>query len=184
LEKLESACARNIPKLRELLDLSLDSSREIVLKPKPGDISKTLQQSIQNVQELAETKKVSLTLQNIDSLAITHDALQLERVFTNLIKNAVEAAETHKSNAPQVAISVENALNGATIRIEDTGPGFSESLQIFRPLKTTKVHGYGLGLFVSRKIVEAHRGELTAGMSPTLGGAQFTVLIPNLEANV
>ncbi len=184
LEKLVSACSRNIPKIRELLDLSLDSSREIVLKPRNTDLSKTLRQSIQNIQELADAKGVEIVSSSISVFEVNHDSLQLERVFTNLIKNAVEAAQDCDPQNRRVEITADMAPSGTKISVEDSGSGFSNKNQIFRPLKTTKAHGHGLGLFVSKKIVQAHLGDLEADISPCLGGAKFTVHLPNKETHV
>ena len=178
LNRLESACARNIPKVKELLELSLDSSREIVLKPKPQDISNTVSQSIQNVQELADAKGVEIVSNAVESIQLNHDRLQLERVFTNLIKNAIEATENQSTFPKRVEIFSKTTPTGIEVRVEDSGSGFADLKQIFRPLKTTKTHGYGLGLFVSKKIVEAHLGILTAQNSEKLGGASFTVSLP------
>jgi signal transduction histidine kinase len=184
LDRLESACSRNIPKLRELLDLSLDSSREITLKPTRSDLSKTVQQAVLNIQELAEANNVTIDSQALDAVVLNHDSLQFERVLTNLLKNAVEAASEKRSKDGRVAITTESTPVGLTIRIDDNGPGFPAPNHFIRPLKTTKPHGHGLGLFVSKKIVQAHHGSLEAGRSEKLGGACVTIRIRQEEVVV
>jgi signal transduction histidine kinase len=101
----------------------------------------------------------------------------LERVFTNLIKNGIEAAGDHSLGYRRVEISICNTESTVSVHIEDTGPGFPASQQVFRPLRTTKIHGHGLGLFVSRKIVQAHQGALEVGTSARLGGARVSVTL-------
>lgn len=178
--KLLAACVRNIPKIKEIVDLSLDTSREIVLKPREADISKTIDQAISILDEIAKAKGVTLTKEVSGPLFSVHDPVQLERAFTNIIKNAIEAVDEASG---QKVVSVKAIQNENEVRIvfEDTGLGISDLESIVRPLKSTKLHGTGLGLFVSRKILEAHAGTLKAGRSDDFGGAKFIVTLPAVE---
>lgn len=183
LEKLASACSRNIPKIQEVVNLSLDSSREVVVKLNSQDLAQTLRQSVGNVSGIAEGKKVRISADIVETLSVAHDKLQLERVLTNLLKNAIEATEETSRSERLVSVSVsETDSNGVRLEIEDNGNGLKDGENVFRPLKTTKRHGYGLGLFVSKKIVEAHNGQITTGRSARLGGALFTVTLPRGQA--
>ena len=185
LEKLASACSRNVPKIQEVVDLSLDSSREVTVNLNSNDLAQTLRSSIGNVASIAEAKKVTLTSDVIEAVAVAHDRLQMERVLTNLIKNAIEATDDSPRSQREVHISVAGTeARGITLDIEDSGPGLKTMDSVFRPLKTTKRHGYGLGLFVSKKIMDAHRGQIITGRSERLGGARFTVVLPGKEAGV
>lgn len=183
LEKLYSACSRNIPKIRDIVDISLDTSREISLHPIPKDVSETIRQAITNLDEVTKARGVRVLNELHKPLALIHDPIQLERVFTNLIKNAAEAAdESKKTKAIRISASCDP--NFIHLDIEDSGPGLTDPALVFRPLKSTKTHGIGLGLFVSRKIIEAHQGQLIAGKSEILGGAKFTVKLPLQEARI
>ncbi|MFN8945705.1 MAG: ATP-binding protein, partial [Pseudobdellovibrionaceae bacterium] len=66
-----------------------------------------------------------------------------------------------------------------SVVIEDSGTGLPEQVDsIFRLLKSTKPHGSGLGLLISKKIIEAHHGRIIASQSEELKGAQFEILLP------
>ena len=131
-------------------------------------------------------KNITIHFENAPESAIAvHDPIQLERVFTNILKNAVEAVETSPKTEKSVKVGFDQSTSGmAKIIIEDNGPGLPvKPDSVFRLLKSTKPHGSGLGLLVSRKIVEAHGGNLTASNSPELKGAKFEIQIP-LEAHL
>lgn len=101
------------------------------------------------------------------------DPDQLHQVLLNLIENARQAVGT----AGEITITTRrNELLSVLIEVADTGPGIppDQLAQIFQPFFTTKTRGSGLGLAVSRKIVEAHGGTLTARNLPG-GGAAFTL---------
>jgi PAS domain S-box-containing protein len=111
---------------------------------------------------------------------------ELRQVFTNLITNAAEAAGPHG----RVQVLLESELPadtrpGAMVTISDSGPGVPESVQakLFKPFFTTKGElGTGLGLWVSRGIVEKHGGkiELTNSTDPAYPGAAVRVYLPAL----
>ena len=108
------------------------------------------------------------------------DRVQLEQVAFNLLQNAIDAL-TETAAGPKIA-QVETAAAGAdrvTLTVRDTGPGLPPggAGRVFERFYTTKPNGVGMGLAISRSIVEAHGGELY--LSPTVGGgAAFTVALP------
>ena len=124
---------------------------------------------------------------------VTHDADQLEQVFINLIKNAVEASPpggtlriTLEPTAPGVRAGEQRppfAGPGVRACVEDQGGGIGpDALRtLFEPFFTTKPGGTGLGLYISHDIVKRHGGALTV-TSELGGGAAFTVELP-LEPN-
>lgn len=90
------------------------------------------------------------------------DRLQIEQVILNLVKNAIDALRT---TGPAGIVTVSTRLTPAgraEVRVHDNGPGFPEASrqELFVPFHTTKTEGVGLGLSISRSIVEAHGGEL------------------------
>lgn len=178
LEKLYSACTRNIPKIKSIVDLSLDSGREISMKPELADVGEAVEQALDTLAELAIAKGVRLTGDTQGPILALHDPVQLERVVVNLVKNAIEATD-HVAREKIVRVSAKASDAGVIVEVEDSGLGLASPNTLFRPLKSSKTHGIGLGLFVSKKIVEAHAGRLETGSSPELGGARFTVHLPN-----
>jgi len=102
------------------------------------------------------------------------DRIQVQQAVTNLVRNGVDAV----AGRPDGCVIVTGRCiddDGYEITVEDNGPGMDENLkdQMFRPMTTTKAGGMGLGLSVTRSIVESHGGALIVGRSP-LGGAAFS----------
>jgi two-component system sensor kinase FixL len=101
------------------------------------------------------------------------DRVQIQQVVLNLIRNAVDAMED--SPLRKLAISVRRSEGDqAEVSVADIGPGIGPEIadQLFQPFITTKRHGMGVGLSISRTIVEAHGGRLWAESNPE-GGATF-----------
>ncbi|MCB0602319.1 MAG: GHKL domain-containing protein [Saprospiraceae bacterium] len=101
----------------------------------------------------------------------------MEQVFINLIKNALEAMTKTDDPVLQVAI-IKNSQGAVEISILDNGSGISDSLadQIFVPFFTTKKNGSGIGLSLSRQIVQMHKGHIFATSIPGQGTC-FTIQI-------
>ena len=101
------------------------------------------------------------------------DKVQIQQVLINLLRNAVDAMET--SQRRELVISSEAVNEGMiSISVADTGSGISPEMtsQLFQPFVTNKRHGMGVGLSISRTIVEAHGGQIIAEPNPT-GGTIF-----------
>ena len=110
------------------------------------------------------------------------DRIQFQQAINNLVRNAVDAVAGRELGL--VRITGRSLGNqGYEIIVEDDGPGIPEDQmdRIFQPMTTTKASGMGLGLSVTRSIIESHDSVLTVGRSP-LGGAAFSFcLSPVLE---
>lgn len=120
------------------------------------------------------------------SMWVNGDETSLYRVVCNLLENAQEASE--RCDRQPVELTVQSADSHLSIAIADRGPGFAEHALIagipFLPNYTTKVNngflrGLGLGLFVSRAIVELHGGTIRL-QNRVGGGAVVTVTLPEL----
>jgi PAS domain S-box-containing protein len=109
---------------------------------------------------------------------VSVDRLQIETVLHNLVANAVDAIVA--AAAPERSIAIRAARAGPALRITvaDSGPGLPAGMteQAFRPFATTKPHGMGLGLAISRSIVENHGGRLV--VERTERGAAFSFTLP------
>jgi signal transduction histidine kinase len=108
---------------------------------------------------------VELVVDNSSSFALYADRLQLEVVLRNLLSNAFESVAQRPPGARRVCIAVRQEGAGrAAICVEDSGPGVSEATaaRLFEAFASSKTSGLGLGLLISRAIVEAHGGQLWA----------------------
>jgi signal transduction histidine kinase len=108
------------------------------------------------------------------------DAVQLQQVVINLALNAMEAMSDADCRARMLCVSVKQAGSDAVlVALRDSGPGIDadRGAMIFEPFYTTKSGGLGMGLPISRTIVEAHGGRLWAETDPA-GGATFQFTIP------
>jgi two-component system sensor kinase FixL len=110
------------------------------------------------------------------------DKVQIQQVLLNLIRNAIEAMETSDRRELTVATTADE--DTITISVTDTGPGIATEItsQLFTPFITTKRHGMGVGLSISRTIVEAHGGRIWADANPDGGTIfRFTLRAVNKE---
>ncbi len=111
--------------------------------------------------------------------AIRADRVQLQQVLLNLMLNALEAVDSGANAERRVTICTRCLENGhVLLTVRDTGPGVDiESGRLFKPFHSTKPGGLGVGLSISRTIVEAHGGSVWAENNET-GGASFHIRLP------
>ena len=103
------------------------------------------------------------------------DKVQVQQVLLNLVRNAIEAMAEAGSSRREITISTAMGDNDmATASVADTGPGIAPEIatRLFQPFITTKRHGMGVGLSISRSIVEGHGGEMWMEPNPR-GGCVF-----------
>jgi PAS domain S-box-containing protein len=108
------------------------------------------------------------------------DPVQLQQVLINLIMNAVDALRTCGDRPREILIRSAKNSEGILVQVEDSGPGVRQEQadRIFEPFFTTKPQGIGIGLSISRSIVESHGGRLWAAPGELQGARfQFTVRI-------
>lgn len=108
------------------------------------------------------------------------DRIQIGQVLLNLIRNGVDAMQDIPQAARRLTIvTCRTDTDDAEIRVYDCGPGLRQDvlLRLFEPFFSTKAEGMGIGLSISRSIVEAHGGRLSGASDPG-GGAVFTIRLP------
>jgi signal transduction histidine kinase len=177
---------KQVKKLTSLLEDMLDISRieagKLVLVPEKVDFSELVQEVCERLQEQFEAKGCIPTTHLSKELVGYWDKNRIEQVIVNLLMNALKYAP----QAP-IEISSKRFGNSMQLAIKDYGPGIPDEkhFSIFerfeRANPSRSISGLGLGLFIARQIVQAHRGKLWVESS--LGqGAKFIVelpLIPN-----
>jgi len=109
-------------------------------------------------------------------LPIRGDRIQLQQVTTNLIMNAMDAVSDLPSAERSITLSTARNGSVAELSISDVGPGIPPDKlhDIFTPFFSTKENGMGMGLSITRTIIEAHNGKIIAENQPN-GGAVFRV---------
>lgn len=159
--------------------------RDFVRRKKPRTSSTCINTLIREVHEFvaaeARHKKVAIRLELADDLsAVSADSIQIEQVVLNLIRNALEAMDDSSRRERRLTIQTSSSGDDLLeISVSDTGPGLApDSMhRIFDAFFTTKPDGMGMGLSISRTIIEAHGGRLWASSNPG-AGATFHFSLP------
>lgn len=137
-----------------------------------GDLARRAMQKV----TLTEKKNVSLAIDSDGSAVASVDPESVEMVVLNLIVNAYEAIEDHGG----VKVRAYRENGRACLSVSDDGPGIPREFiekDLFKPFKTTKKNGFGIGLFQCKHLVEAHGG--TIEVESGTGGTVFTVSFPS-----
>lgn len=159
--------------------------RDFVRRREPVRVDADLAQILRSVTRFAELEArqhgATLRLELPAALPrIWADPIMIEQVAGNLVRNAIEAMAEAQSARREVVVHARAGDHGAVVvEVADTGPGVDPGRvdQVFDPFFTTKPEGVGMGLSISRSIVESHGGSIRAGASPG-GGAAFVFALP------
>lgn len=118
-----------------------------------------------------------IEIQSIEDITLVIDAVQLEQVFINLVKNAVEAV---KSADEKGKVAISGQVNGKVFSLSfvDDGTGVSNLDNLFVPFYTTKSKGSGIGLVLCRQIIEAHGGKISLTNRLGVSGCRATIELP------
>lgn len=181
LDRIQDNGQRIVKLVTGFLEASKAEAGMINLEPKPVDLNLLLREAGQQQMALLRQKEISLQVDLKAGLPqILGDDLQLDRVFWNLVGNAIKF--TPKQGVVKLRSWVENGKVCASV--SDTGMGISKDelpmlFTEFRRLKgSANVEGTGLGLFIVKTIVEAHGGTVEA-QSDVGKGTTFTVRLPS-----
>ena len=179
LQKLRDLSVRLTRLVSTLLDVSLVDSGQLSLSPKPLDLVQLARVCIEGFTAEAEALRCELTLDGDADAAGNWDQLRLEQVFGNLITNALK----YGAGKP-IRVSVRRGEGAVQVSISDCGPGIPEEERerIFRRYHrlngTRSLPGLGLGLYLTRQIVEAHGGTIALQRSSP-EGSTFTLRLPD-----
>lgn len=173
LEEAHHGLMRMVRIVSELLQFSRTTSAD----SDDGDIRTALTDAIKSLEGQAQRRGVALELRIADDVPPL-ESTSLYQVFTNLVKNAVEAVE---GGAGRVTVEALVAAGAVEVRVADNGPGIPPAKlgTVFEPFYSTKEpgQGTGLGLAICKELVEKQAGSLVAWNRPE-GGAEFVVRIP------
>jgi PAS domain S-box-containing protein len=144
------------------------------------DMNRMIQDLVRLLHDDAIRRKVSLNVElDPDLPLVSADAIQIQQVLLNLAINGMDAMMSQASRRELTISSHSNGSAEIEIQVKDCGAGISPEIaqRIFQPFFTTKGHGIGMGLAISRTIIEAHDGRLwfTPG---DMDGSTFQFTIP------
>ncbi|HVT29771.1 MAG TPA: ATP-binding protein [Lacipirellulaceae bacterium] len=135
--------------------------------------------------ELRKRHVVLRTDLNAGLPKVSADPVQLQQVILNLVMNAIEAMDAVPESKRSLFIGSAGDQSGVTVTVRDSGPGLkvdADAERIFGPFFSSKVNGMGLGLTITRSIVESHGGRIWTGAQGP-GGATFCFTLPACEPN-
>jgi signal transduction histidine kinase len=167
-----------VGRLERKVQALLDYARPVEVAFRPTDVADVVHQVADLVKERLRQQGVRLTLDLPDgAVTAALDRDQFQGVLINLVQNALDAMPG--GGKVEIGMSRDPA-GGLRLIVADTGPGLSDAAagRLFTPFFSTKPTGTGLGLSLSRRVVQAHSGTLTGANRP-VGGAVFTLTLPD-----
>ncbi|MDX9996018.1 MAG: MASE1 domain-containing protein [Rhodocyclaceae bacterium] len=181
MNKLVAESRRTADVVRRLRDFLQHGA----MRMEQANLVALMENSVSRLQATAAAENTTLRCHvPTGPLPVMMDTLQIEIVLRNLLRNAIEAACENPAEGREVhaGITCESARE-VTVSIVDSGRGIrrGQSEQIFEPFETTKASGMGMGLAVSRAIIEAHHGRLWAEDGDKAGILRFTLPLGDID---
>ncbi len=186
LEMIDKGSRRLKYLVENLLDVSRIEYNKFVLEKENSDLSELIRACSKDMMHLKEKRDIQLLLQLPESLYLNLDVPRIEQVITNLLSNAL------KNTAPKgkITITLKKVNNWAEMGVNDTGVGLTENEmkllftrfgkieRYISGLEYLDIQGSGLGLFISKQIVDLHKGKIYVESLGRHSGSTFTVLLP------
>ena len=178
--------ANRLQRLSEdILDVTRIESQNLNLKLEPLNLNEIISNAINDAKRSQQTKdNVSLLYQrdkydNNDSVFIQADRGRLNQVISNLISNAIKFT---KEGFIIITSKKEEKENKVIVSVKDSGIGIHPEIlpRLFQKFATKSYQGTGLGLYISKSIVEAHGGEMWAENNAGEKGAVFYFTLPTV----
>ncbi len=166
--------------LRMILNELRDYSGPIVLTKENVEITTPIQRAWDSLFTVPARQGATLHVVCGESCGALCDVdpMRMEQVFRNLFENSIAASDPPPNIEVNLCETIMGEQDMLQVSIRDNGPGFSELQRqhAFEPFFTTKKAGTGLGLPISKRIIEAHRGDIA--IATTTAGAHITVTLP------
>ncbi len=160
-------------------------AREEEMAARPILLSEVIDAALDSIKDRLDALGVEVRREQDTEGEMVGDPEKLRRVLINLIGNAIDAFDDAETPSPELEIAIGENLAGSEVwlRVKDNGPGIDAETQgrIFTPFYTSKANGTGLGLAITRKLVDAHGGEIEIGSAPGQG-TEFVVVLPKQPA--
>jgi signal transduction histidine kinase len=190
LEELRAIVAdtgKGVRRAKEIIDRMRSLIKRRTVYMQPLIVDDLVQDVISLTQPEAAFRQVSLSYANEPGLPpVSGDRVHVSQVLLNLVVNGIEAVQACPVGERRVVIQARAEMGQVEMTVRDSGPGIPAANidRIFEPLFSTKSSGLGMGLAISRTIVDAHGGRLWAEPSPQGGGATFRFVLPRANKTV
>jgi two-component system sensor kinase FixL len=148
------------------------------------DVRDLIEISLAHARQEAASKHVDLEMTVAHEAELLVDRVQIETVLHCLIGNAIDSIDTLQEGKRQIRVEAASSREGwIDLSVIDSGRGISPVMlgRLFEPFATNKASGIGLGLSVSRSLIEAHGGKLWAESRPAGAAFHFSLPTPELE---
>ena len=175
LHRLAGNIYRSSRAIKDMLQELVDVSRGRIQAPETCRLSEVIGAAVEAQGTSAETQRVEIQADIDPSIEVPIEPGRIERVFLNLISNAIEAMP----DGGEIEITAARDGRRVIVRIDDTGPGIPETVRsrLFQPFVTSAKNGLGLGLALSRQTLLDHGGDLWVE-DDDRGGAHFRLTLP------
>jgi len=183
VDKMGTATEGMISVVENFLNVSRIEQGRMKYDLAPQDVRALVHETVDELLPIAEKKNLTLSFKPgiANNYVANIDSDKLKQVFINLIDNSIKYTEKGS-----VTVSVEKKEKNITVTVNDTGVGMTENdiARLFKKFSRARdanevnVKGTGLGLYVAKEIVEAHKGTVEARSNGKGGGSTFTVTIP------
>jgi len=173
------AIARNASRLQRLtediLDVTKIEGNSLVLHKEKFNISEVINAALEDAKRQIANGDIRLVYQEPKDIVIEGDKERIMQVISNLLSNSIKF--TKKGT---IFVLLEKKDNKVTVSVVDSGSGIDSEIQprLFTKFATKSQTGTGLGLFISKSIIEAHGGTITGANNKDGSGATFTFTLP------
>lgn len=142
-------------------------------------LQKITDEILEVIKPALESPKIALTTHYQTDSVVFGDSIQIQQVLINVLNNAIDALSKTTSEDRRISITLIEKDHQAIMRVWDSGEGIKDEVlpSLFELYFSTKENGLGVGLWLSKTIMERHRGEISGFNSPN-GGAQFDIVMP------
>ena len=187
--------ARRLEKLTEdILDVSRIEGKNLQLSKSDFDLNQTIKQVIEDHQKEAQDKAVKIVFESKKNVPTTiyADEARLQQVMNNLLSNAINFTKNgtititaYKAQVDTDSENNEQDKESIVVEIKDTGTGINPEMlpRLFEKFATRSESGTGLGLYISKSIVDSHGGKIWAYNNRDGKGATFTFTLPIYQKN-
>ncbi|MFZ4118981.1 MAG: sensor histidine kinase [Polynucleobacter sp.] len=161
-----------VQNLRQLFGSKIEKFESI-------NLQKVCNEVLEITKPTLQSKRITLLKQYESNPVVYGDGVQLQQVLINLFNNAIDSINESNLNVREILITITNNETYASLSVVDSGLGIDPAVfkSLFDLYKTTKPSGLGVGLWLSKTIIERHQGKITAS-NHVRGGACFEIQIP------